>query len=344
MVFNDNFLKACRREKVEHIPVWYMRQAGRYQPEYKKIRESYTLMEIVHQPEICAEVTRMPVEELDVDAAILFSDIMTPIGAMGVPFEIRENIGPCIDNPIRNASDIARMKTPDFKKELSYVTETIQLLRRQLSVPLIGFCGAPYTLASYMVEGGPSKNYIHTKSMMYNNTIAWEALMNVLVDGMIEYLKLQIDAGAQALQVFDSWVGSFSREDYKAYVLPYMKRLFTSVKSYNNTIPLIHFGVNTAHLLDLIKEAGGDVIGLDWRISITDARNILGNDVAIQGNLDPTALYAPKNQLEEKASLILEQVKQSGFVFNLGHGVTPQVQVKTLKDLTHFVHDFELKN
>ncbi len=338
-MFNDNFLRACRKEPVDHIPVWYMRQAGRYQPEYRKIREKYSLMEIVQRPEVCTEVTLLPIKQLNVDAAILFSDIMTPIESMGVPNEIKPNYGPFIPNPIRTIKDIDKLIIPDFEKTIPYVGETIKMLRGKLDVPLIGFCGAPFTLASYIIEGGPSKNYIHTKKLMYSNPKAWHQLIGKLALGMVEYLNFQAKSGAQALQVFDSWIGALSEEDYIEYVFPHMHMLFSELKKLTD-VSLIHFGVNTSHLIERLKEAGGDVIGFDWKTNITEGWQRLNHEVAIQGNLDPGVLVAPWEVIEEKAKFILDQVDRNGFIFNLGHGITPNLKVETMKKLTKFVHEY----
>ncbi len=313
-----------------------MRQAGRYQPEYRKIRESYSLMDIVHTPEVCAEVTLLPVRQLDVDAAILFSDIMTPLEAMGIDFEIREGIGPCIDRPLSDASDIARLCDASFEEALPYVAETIAGLRRELKVPLIGFCGAPYTLSCYLVEGKPSKHYMRVKGLMYGDPDAWHTLMGRLSSAMADYLCFQANAGAQALQVFDSWVGNLGIRDYEDYVMPHMTSLFAAVRE-RTDVPLLHFGVGTGHLLERMQAAGGDVIGLDWRTSIPDARRRLGPGTALQGNLDPGLLLAPRDTLHERARRVLADMDGDGYIFNLGHGVLPGVEVETLQALTALV-------
>lgn len=335
--FNDTFLKACRREPVDHVPVWYMRQAGRYQAEYRAIKETRSLMAIVRDPALCATVTRLPVDHLGVDAAILFSDIMTPLTAMGVKADIRDGVGPVIENPVRAASDIDHLHVPDFAAALPYVVETVQLLRTQLAVPLIGFCGAPFTLACYLVEGGPSKHYARVRAFMYGEPLAWHRLMDLLTGAMVAYLRVQAEAGAQALQVFDSWVGQLDHADYERYVLPHMRRLFVELRRVTR-VPVIHFGVGTGHLLELLHAAGGDVIGLDWRTELPQARRRLGTDVALQGNLDSALLLAPWDVLETRARAILAAAPPNGFVFNLGHGVLPQTQPETLRRLTEFVH------
>lgn len=341
--FNDNFLRACKIQPVDHTPVWYMRQAGRYQPEYRAIKKKYSLIEIVKHPEVCTEVTLLPVQQLGVDAAILFSDIMTPIESMGIPNEIKANYGPHISSPIRTTSDVEKIVIPEFEEAIPYVGKTIELLRQELNVPLIGFCGAPFTLASYIIEGGPSKNYSNTKMMMYAAPKDWHALMEKLSSGMANYLAYQVKSGTQALQIFDSWVGNLSLLDYEQYIFPHMKNLFAQLKEKNVNVPIIHFGVNTSHLLEKLKEAGGDVIGLDWKTDITDAWKRLGYEVAVQGNLDPGLLHAPWELLKERVDLILNQANRNGFIFNLGHGITPDVRVDVLKKLTEYVHQFKIK-
>lgn len=334
--FNDTFLKACRKEAVPYIPVWYMRQAGRYQPEYRDIRKKYSFFEINENPEVCAEVTRLPVEQLGVDAAILFADIMTPIKSVGVSVDIVEGKGPVIANPIRSLADIKKIGDLAPDRDLPYIGETIRLLREQLSVPLIGFAGAPFTLASYLIEGGPSKDYHKTKGFMYAKPDVWRALMAKLADITVIYLQSQIEAGAQAVQVFDSWVGSVGADDYEAYIAPTMRVIFSELKK--TGVPTIYFGSGTAHLLTIWNELPVDVLSIDWRITI-DAVRALGVEKALQGNLDPSVLLAPWPQLEAKAKAILDQgQKQPGYIFNLGHGIFPEVDIEQLKRLTAFVH------
>lgn len=336
---NDRFLRACRREPVDTVPVWYMRQAGRYQPEYREIRKKYSLIEITQIPEVCAEVTILPVQQLGVDAAILFSDIMVPIGAIGLPFEIRGGIGPIIEHPIASLADVEKLHDLDMEKDLGYVTETIRILARELSVPLIGFSGAPFTLASYMVEGGPSRNHLRTKAMMYSAPEVWNALMARLEKTIIDYLEEQVKAGADALQLFDSWVGAVSPEDYKQYVLPSVQRIFQGIAHLQ--VPKIYFGVGTGELLRDIRETGADVIGIDWRVPLSEARKRVGDSVAIQGNLDPALLLAPWPEIEKRAHVIIDQgSKHPGFIFNLGHGVFPEASVETLRRLTETIHNY----
>ncbi len=326
-------------EPVDHIPVWFMRQAGRYQPEYRKIKQQYSLTEIVERPEVCTEVTLLPVRQLNVDAAILFADIMTPIGPMGIPNQILPNKGPHIPNPVRSVKDVESIRIPDFAESLPYVGETIRNLSRALKVPLIGFCGAPFTLASYIIEGGPSKSFHYTKTMMYREPEMWASLMKKLVAGMAAYLTYQVDNGAQALQIFDSWVGHLSRQDYDRYVFPYMSDLFGRLKK-TLPVPVIHFGVHTGHLLERMQAAGGDVIGIDWKTSLPEAWKRLQYKVAVQGNLDPTLLFAPEPLLKERIYALLDRIDRPGFIFNLGHGVLPPTEVSTLQRVTEWVHAY----
>lgn len=337
--FNDTFLRAARGEAVTHTPVWYMRQAGRSQPEYRKIKEKYSLFEITHQPELCAYVTALPVENYNVDAAILYKDIMSPLPAIGVDVEIKSGIGPVIDNPIRSIDDVKKLTDIDPKEQLPYIFDTIKLLTTEmLSVPLIGFAGAPFTVASYMIEGRPSRNYNKTKSFMYAQPEAWFALMDHLADMTIKYVAAQVEAGASAVQLFDSWVGALNAADYRIYIKPCMDKIFNALKTLN--IPTIMFGIGASHLINEWNDLPLDVIGLDWRTSITEARS-LGITKTLQGNLDPAFLLAPWEVIEEKAKQILDEgMANPGHIFNLGHGVFPEVNPDTLKRLTSFVHEY----
>ncbi|UOF91730.1 uroporphyrinogen decarboxylase [Fodinisporobacter ferrooxydans] len=335
---NDRFLRACRREPVDVTPVWFMRQAGRSQAEYREIRKQYTLIEITHNPELCAEVTILPVKQYDVDAAILFSDIMVPIAPIGLPFDIRAG-GPVIETPIRSKADVDKLHDFDMEQDLPYVIQTIQILSKELHVPLIGFSGAPFTLASYMIEGGPSRNHLKTKTMMYEHPDIWFALMDRLEKTIITYLEGQVNAGADALQIFDSWVGALSPFDYETYVLPTMKRIIQGIS--HLAVPNIHFGVGTGELLPLMKQAGSDVLGVDWRVPLADARKRAGHDVALQGNLDPATLLGPWQEIERRTRVIIDQgIQQPGFIFNLGHGVYPETNGEILRKLAHFVHEY----
>lgn len=339
---NDTILKAYRGEKTDYVPAWFMRQAGRSQKEYRELKEKYSLFEITHQPELCAYVTRLPVEHYDVDAAILYKDIMTPLPAIGVDVEIQKNIGPVIDNPVRSLADVEKLGMIDPEADVPYVMDTIRLLtQEQLDVPLIGFSGAPFTLASYMIEGGPSKNYHKTKTMMYRDPKAWFALMDKLGDVVISYVRAQINAGAKAIQVFDSWVGSLNASDYRYYIKPVMNRIFSELQK--EGVPLITFGVGAGHLLLEWNDLPVDVIGLDWRTSITEARS-MGITKTLQGNLDPAILLADWETIESRTKAILDEgMSQPGYVFNLGHGVTPEINPETLKKLTRLIHEYSQK-
>ncbi|OXS75143.1 uroporphyrinogen decarboxylase [Domibacillus enclensis] len=339
---NDTFLKAARGEKTDHTPVWFMRQAGRSQPEYRKLKEQYSLFDITHQPEICAYVTRLPVEQYNVDAAILYKDIMTPLPAIGVDVEIKSGIGPVIDNPLRSVQDVEKLGEIDPESDVPYVLETIRLLtEEQLNVPLIGFAGAPFTLASYMIEGGPSKNYNKTKAFMYAEPKAWFTLMDKLAEMTITYVHAQVKAGAKAIQLFDSWVGALNVADYRVFIKPVMERIFTELRAEN--VPLIMFGVGASHLAKDWHDLPLDVVGLDWRMQISEARE-LGLTKTLQGNLDPSILLAPWDVIEERTKAILDQGMASpGHIFNLGHGVFPEVNPDTLKRLTAFVHEYTAK-
>ncbi|MED3786364.1 uroporphyrinogen decarboxylase [Peribacillus frigoritolerans] len=341
-ITNDTFLKAARGEKTDHVPVWYMRQAGRSQPEYRKLKEKYSLFEITHQPELCAYVTRLPVEQYDVDAAILYKDIMTPLPAIGVDVEIKSGIGPVIANPIQSVTDVEKLGELNPEKDIPYVLDTIKLLtKEQLSVPLIGFSGAPFTIASYMIEGGPSKNYNKTKAFMYSEPKAWFALMDKLADMIIIYVKSQIKAGVKAIQIFDSWVGALNVEDYRVFIKPIMTRIFSSLREEN--VPLIMFGVGASHLALEWNDLPIDVVGLDWRLPITEARQ-MGIQKTVQGNLDPALLLSSWDVIEERTKRILDQgMEQDGYIFNLGHGVFPSVNPETLKRLTAFIHEYSSK-
>jgi uroporphyrinogen decarboxylase len=336
---NETFLKAARGEATDYVPVWYMRQAGRSQPEYRAIKEKYSLFEITHQPELCAYVTKLPVDQYNVDAAILYKDIMTPLPALGVDVEIKSGIGPVIDNPIRSLADVEKLGEINPEQDVAYVLDTIKILtQEQLSVPLIGFAGAPFTLASYMIEGGPSKNYNKTKAFMYAEPKAWFALMDKLAEMTITYVKSQVKAGARAVQIFDSWVGALNVEDYRYFIKPTMERIFTGLREEN--VPLIMFGVGASHLALEWHDLPIDVVGLDWRLPISQARE-MGITKTVQGNLDPAILLAPWEVIEERAKAILDQgMATPGYIFNLGHGVFPSVDPAVLKRLTTFVHEY----
>jgi uroporphyrinogen decarboxylase len=339
MKINDTIIRAYKGETTDYTPAWFMRQAGRSQPEYRKLKEKYSLFEITHQPEVCAYVTKLPVDQYNVDAAILYKDIMSPLPAIGVDVEIKSGIGPVIANPIKTIEDVERLGTINPEKDVPYVLETIRLLtEEQLTVPLIGFGGAPFTLASYLIEGGPSKNYGKTKAFMYAHTDAWFALMDKLADMTITYIKSQIKAGVKAIQIFDSWVGALNARDYRTYIKPVMNRIFSELKT--EDVPLIMFGVGASHLLLEWNDLPVDVIGLDWRTSIQEARE-LGVTKVLQGNLDPAILLSDWSTIEQRTKEILDQSMKDGHhVFNLGHGVTPNINPETLKKLTELIHSY----
>lgn len=337
--FNDTILRAYNGEKTSHTPAWFMRQAGRSQKEYREIKKKYSLFEITHQPELCAYVTRLPVEQYGIDAAILYKDIMTPLPAIGIDVEIKSGIGPVIDNPIRSVQDIEALGELNPEQDIDYVLDTIKLLtEEQLTVPLIGFSGAPFTLASYMIEGGPSKNYAKTKALMYSEPKTWFTLMNKLAEMIIVYIRAQIKAGVRAIQIFDSWVGALNVDDYRTFIKPTMDYIFTELKKDN--VPLILFGIGAKHLLLEWNDLSVDVIGLDWRTSILEAREI-GVTKVLQGNLDPAILLADWDTIESRTKAILDEGMQDGrHVFNLGHGVTPDITQETLKKLAHLVRTY----
>ncbi|TBL81650.1 uroporphyrinogen decarboxylase [Paenibacillus thalictri] len=340
MSMNDTFLRACKKQQVDTLPVWYMRQAGRYDPDYRKIKEKYSLLEICQQPELAAEVTMMPVNKLGVDAAILYSDIMNPVASLGIKFDIVKNIGPVIDEPIRTAQDVASLKPIDVEQDLSHVIKTIEILAAELKVPLITFAGAPFTIASYLIEGKPSKSYIRTKTMMYSEPEVWFALMDKLGDMVITYLKSHIAAGAKAVQLFDSWVGALAPHDFEKYVLPTITRIFKGLSHLPQ--PKIYFpGVSSGELLPSLRHLEADVIGLDWRVSIGEGRRRVGERFAVQGNLDPYILTAPMNVIQEHAKAIIDQgIEQPGYIFNLGHGLFPEASLDKLKELTDYIHEY----
>ncbi|RYL86511.1 uroporphyrinogen decarboxylase [Sporolactobacillus sp. Y61] len=340
-VFHDTFLKACRQEPVSRIPVWYMRQAGRYQAEYRVIRaQHHNFFDLCRDPELCARVTRLPVEHLGVDAAILFSDIMTPLKARGLDVELVEGTGPVIRHPFRRAHDLSSLRTLDPDRDLQYVIETVKLLHSQLSVPLIGFAGAPFTLASYMIEGGPSKNYHLTKGFMYTHPDDWQALMEDLAAMTVSYLKAQIAAGAQAVQVFDSWVGALGAEDYRTFIAPVMRNIFTALRQTDAVT--LYFAAGAGHLLKEWDKLPVDVLSFDWRTSPQFIRG-MHLSKAVQGNLDPSMLLAPFPLLKERTRQILDVMGcRPGFIFNLGHGLFPEVDEQQLKRLTDFIHQYPI--
>ena len=338
---NDRFLKACRREPVDATPVWFMRQAGRYMSDYRVLRQRYSLLDICRAPELAVAVTMQPVDVIDVDAAILFSDLLIPFGPMGLDFDFVKGEGPAISNPIRSVADVDRLKVFEPREELAHVLETIRMLRVELAgrVPLIGFGGAPFTLAAYAIEGGPSTTYARTKAFMYSQPHAWHRLCDRFAAVISEYMTAQVEAGVQALQIFDSWAGALGRIDYREFALPHSSRIFSALR--NTGVPVIHFGVNTAAILRDITEAGGDVIGLDWRLPLDEAWSIVGHDRGVQGNLDPTLLLGPPERLFARADDVLRRAGgRPGHIFNLGHGVLPGTSLEQVQALAKHVHDY----
>jgi uroporphyrinogen decarboxylase len=334
------FLKACRREKVERTPVWLMRQAGRYMAEYQNIRKNYTFLEMCKNPEVAAEITLQPIERLGVDAAILFSDILIPVEAMGMNLEFKEGVGPLLHNPVRTHKDVEALDVPTPDQKMPFVLDTIKLLRKKLDgkVPLIGFSGAPFTTASYMVEGGGSRNYLHAKTMMYNHPELFDALMEKISRALSLYLNAQIKAGAQAVQLFDSWAGALSPTDYENFVLPHTKKVIDSV---SKKVPFIHFATGNSALLELMRKAGGSVIGVDWRVNLDDAWKRVGHDVSIQGNLDPMCLFAPPEEIEKRVKEVLSRAEnRPGHIFNLGHGIHKETPVENVQAMVEAVKKY----
>ncbi|MFC4586957.1 uroporphyrinogen decarboxylase [Sphaerisporangium corydalis] len=332
------FVRACRRLPVPHTPVWYMRQAGRSLPEYRAVRADVPMLTACATPDLIVEITMQPVRRYGVDAAIFFSDIVVPLKAIGIDLDIKPGVGPVVADPIRDTAGVDTLRALD-PGDVPYVTEAIRTLTKELgATPLIGFAGAPFTLASYLIEGGPSKSHDHTKAMMYGDPALWHALMGRLTDITLAYLRLQADAGASAIQLFDSWVGAVAPEDYREFVLPYTSRIFAGLADLD--VPRIHFGVGTGELLGLLGEAGADVVGVDWRVPLDEAARRVGPGKALQGNLDPAILFAPWEVVERRARDVLTRGEAAeGHVFNLGHGVPPTTDPGQLGRLTDLVHE-----
>ncbi len=337
---NSYFVRACRSQPVERTPVWFMRQAGRYMKEYRAVRKQHSLLEICKKPELAAEVTITAAEFLGVDAAIIFADLLLPLEVMGLAFHFAAGEGPVIGKPVRSTEDVSQLRT-DRTAELGYVSEAVGLVAKHFAakLPVIGFCGAPFTLASYMIEGGGSRHYLHTKKMMYNSPSAWDELMRKLVDVAAEYSAAQVRAGADAIQIFDSWVGCLSVEDYRRYVLPHVTKL---VKRLQQTgAPIIYFGTDSATLLPAMNETRADVIGLDWRIPLDQGWSALDHRCAVQGNLDPVLLFADWKELKSRAEHILQLAAgRPGHIFNLGHGILPDTPVENVKNLARLVQEY----
>lgn len=344
---SNRFLRACHRLPVDRTPVWFMRQAGRSLPEYREVRKRHSFFEVANSPELCAEVTLQPVRRLGVDAAILFSDIMAPLVAIGLDIALVEGTGPVIAHPVRTREDMAALRPLDPDADMPAVRETLGILRDTLEpsdTALIGFVGAPFTLAGYLVEGKPSRDFVRTKQMMFDEPELWAELMEKLTDVVVGFARGQITAGAQAIQVFDSWIGALGPREYARYVQPHMRRLFDGLRAPGlPDVPRIHFGTGTATLLELMAEAGGEVIGLDWRVNLDDAWTRLGGPerIAVQGNLDPVLLNASWATLEREAETILRQAAgRPGHIFNLGHGVLPSANPEQIARLVNVVHDY----
>jgi uroporphyrinogen decarboxylase len=338
------FLNACRCQPSDATPVWFMRQAGRYMSEYRALREKYSILEMIKTPELACAVTMQPIHTLPVDAAIIFADILPPLEGMGLQLEFVKGEGPVIHNPVRSKADIEALRELNPQEHLWFTLKAIQLARHELDpldIPLIGFSGAPFTLASYAIEGGGSRSYTHTKGLMMSDPAAWHLLMDKLSEVVGQFLLAQARAGAQALQLFDSWVGALSPADYREYVLPYSRRAIEIARQGN--VPIIHFSTNTGGMLNMLQEAGGDVVGVDWRIDLDTAWQQLRPGTAIQGNLDPVVLFAPWPEVERRAKQILDQAAgRPGHIFNLGHGILPQTPVDTVRRLVDFVHEYSV--
>jgi uroporphyrinogen decarboxylase len=333
------FLLACRCAPVPFTPVWLMRQAGRYLAQYRAVRERFSFLELCKTPAAAAEVTLQPVELLGVDAAILFADILLVLEPLGLGLSFAKGDGPAIARPVRSAEQAKRLPRVDVEDALAYVFETVRLVKQELAdrVPLIGFAGAPFTLASYAIEGSGSRNYVHTKRLLYGHPQAFHGLMSRLVEVTADYLNAQIRAGVQAVQVFDSWVGNLSPEDYRASVLPHMRELFRRL---DRSVPAIHFSTGTSGFIELVAAAGGDVVGLDWRIALEDGWQRVGHDRAVQGNLDPGILLAPRAVIRERVRDLLDRAAgRAGHVFNLGHGILPETPPDNVRAMVDAVHE-----
>jgi uroporphyrinogen decarboxylase len=334
---NDRFVRACRHEPVDATPIWFMRQAGRSFASYRKLRERYGILELAKSPELCAEVTLMPVRELGVDAAVLFADIMLPLEPMGVGLRIEPEVGPIIDRPIRSLADVAALR-PFDPVEVSFTLDAIRMVKRELrgAAGVIGFSGAPFTLACYLIEGRPSRDFATAKAFMYREPAGWHDLMERLSVMVVAYLRAQVDAGADVVQLFDSWVGGLGPADYREFVQPHVRRIFAAL----DVVPTIHFGTGTAALLELLAEAGGHVIGLDHRVSLADAWRRVGHDRGVQGNLDSARLLAGWEATRAGARAVLDEAAgRPGHVFNLGHGVLPETDTELLRRLVDLVHE-----
>ncbi len=339
---NDTFLKACRGEKTDYTPVWFMRQAGRYLPEYQAVRGKVSFLELCKRPELCTEVTLQPIDIFGFDAAILFSDILIAMEAMGSPLEFHEGRGPVFPEPIRSQAAVDKLIVPDPDETMPFVMETIKLLRKELKVPLIGFSGAPFTLATYLIEGGSSKVFLNTKRMAFQEPEMYHALLKKITECTSLYLQAQARAGAQALQIFDSWAGIWAPCDFERFALPYVQSIISDLRKMTD-VPIIYFANNGSTLIEHSCTAGADVLGLDWRTNIGDAIKRVGNH-AVQGNIDPIALFLPKAELEQRIKTLLEDAKDAkGHIFNLGHGIVPQTPPDQARIAVDAVHHFSGK-
>jgi uroporphyrinogen decarboxylase len=337
---SSRFLDACRRRPTDVRPVWFMRQAGRYMKQYRDIRSKHTILEMCKRPDLAATVTLQPIEVLDVDAAIIFADLLLPVEPMGLKLDYRAGEGPHIDNPVRDSADVDSLSISNVD-DLGYVGESIQMVHKALAnkIPIIGFVGAPFTLASYMIEGGPSKSFLHTKRLMYSDETLWRRLMGKIVDVLGPFAIMQVANGARAIQVFDSWVGALSPDDYVRYVAPYSRALIERIRS--TGVPVIHFGTGASGFFKELHAAGGDVMGVDWRVNIDQAWMDISYRSAVQGNLDPAALFAPLPELKAKVHELLKRTgTRPGHIFNLGHGILPETPVENVKAVVQIVRDF----
>jgi uroporphyrinogen decarboxylase len=338
---NTRFLKACRGEPVDIKPVWFMRQAGRYMKAYRDLKEKHTFLEMCHTPELATEVTLQPIKGLDVDAAIIFADILLPLEPMGTGLEFTKGDGPVIPRPVRTAKDIENLRPVNSEEQLGFVGDAIRMVLSEMNgkVPLIGFAGAPFTLCSYMIEGGKSRDFKITKLMMYETPELWKQLMDKICIVLIDYLKMQVNAGAQALQIFDSWVGCLGPADYEEFILPYTRRVISAMQE--TGVPVINFSTGTSTMLPLVKQAGGDVMSFDWRINLDDAWNQVGFDQPIQGNLDPVILFAPIPEIRKRVEDVLKRAgNRPGHIFNLGHGILQHTPVDHVKAVIDMVHEY----
>jgi uroporphyrinogen decarboxylase len=338
---NTRFLKACRGEPVDIKPVWFMRQAGRYMKAYRDLKEKHTFLEMCHTPELATEVTLQPINALEVDAAIIFADILLPLEPMGTGLEFTKGDGPVIPRPVRTQKDVENLRPVNSEEQLGFVGDAIRMVLSEMNgkVPLIGFAGAPFTLCSYMIEGGKSRDFKITKLMMYETPELWKQLMDKVCTVLIDYLKMQVNAGAQALQIFDSWVGCLGPADYEEFILPYTRRVISALQK--TGVPVINFSTGTSTMLPLVKQAGGDVMSFDWRINLDDAWNQVGFDQPIQGNLDPVILFAPIPEIRKRVEDVLKRAgNRPGHIFNLGHGILQHTPVDHVKAVIDMVHEY----